>query len=291
MRKLIFGMAIALIAVLTVILLISKGRSTITEELYYTIPKIYSYFYTQDKKMNFNIYSNNAHSFISLSEKNTYTLLCEKNQYQLKDIQIAKEIDSEIKNECYYKYNLEIPLLSFSSTDIILENCSLEVKNEHFTLTCFLGDIYIYRKDYIPLDFSDLYGNYTYYEKELHFIGFTIALNKDYKNLEDIRMGKAYSFLNFIEMDTLYDSERIVERLPYPLVSSKPTLPSFPLNAKENYYYIPIAYEKLYLIQEASIVLQIDGKMYYIPDFLFLANDISLKDYPITNRQGTFQNA
>ncbi len=165
------------------------------------------------------------------------------------------------------------------------------MKNEHFTLTCFLGDIYIYRKDYIPLDFSDLYGNYTYYEKELHFIGFTIALNKDYKNLEDIRIGKAYSFLNFIEMDTLYDSERIVERLPYPLVSSKPTLPSFPLNAKENYYYIPIAYEKLYLIQEASIVLQIDGKMYYIPDFLFLANDISLKDYPITNRQGTFQNA
>lgn len=279
MKKFMLGALLCFLGLLITILLLSRNRKILEKEFFYTIPHIYTYMEEENKEMCFTIYTNSSQSFISFADKNTYTLHWQKNSYQLKDIRVEKNMNCSIEGELYYSYKIFTPLLNFSASNILLEDCQLEIRNEHYTLECLIGEISIY-KECPSVDFTDLYGNYAYYDQELHLVGFTIALAASYKKLEMVSIGNAFCPLSFIEKDVLYDSERQVSSFPYPLISKNENYTPFVLSAKNDYYYIPIAYKDLKFIQEACILMKIDGTFYHIPNFIFLANDIFLVNYP-----------
>ncbi|MDE6660735.1 MAG: hypothetical protein K2J93_02785, partial [Anaeroplasmataceae bacterium] len=143
-----------------------------------------------------------------------------------------------------------------------------------------------YRGSYQPLKFSDLYGNYAYLNNELHLVGITIQLDSTYKELSKVLIGPAYTQLKYIEKDQLYDSERLEASLKHPIIDSSLNQGSIPLKAKQNYYFLPFSYPELALFTEGCILLELDGKSYYIEDFTYLANDISLINYKNIKREG-----
>ncbi len=291
MKKFVFILSLISLGLLSFILVFSYNKKIVEEEKYYTIPQIKSYIYEEDKQMEFTIYANTKRSLIEYQEQNSYTLHSKGNQYKINDIKITKEQDSEMGQETYYKYILEMPLLSILEEDIVLEQVHILIQNEEFRLDCLLGDLAIYKKNYTPLEFHDLYGNYSYIEGELHFIGLTIELDKSYQMLEEVKIIHCFSPISYIEKDILYDSQRTINEFPYPFINDTHVSDTFPLTAKENYYYIPISYPYLHLITNVAILMKIDGSYFYISDFTYLANKISLKDYPKLRVEGEYQNA
>ncbi|MDE7385285.1 MAG: hypothetical protein K2M84_05960 [Anaeroplasmataceae bacterium] len=138
----------------------------------------------------------------------------------------------------------------------------------------------------MPLDFNDLYGNYAYINGELHMVGFTIQFNEMYKELYNVTIGPAYVDFTKIEQDQLYDSERLEASLKHSLIAEKKNQDHFKLKAKQNYYYMPVSYPNLALFTAGCILIELDGKTYYIEDFTYLANDISIFDYKNSKREG-----
>ncbi|MDE6047465.1 MAG: hypothetical protein K2F56_02435, partial [Anaeroplasmataceae bacterium] len=271
---------------LSTIFILSTNKKTVNEDIYYTIPRILTYHYEENKKMCFEVFGNNENTLIEFVEENSYYLIDDKSSYQLQDVLVTKEKDYTTKEETFFKYIISCNLLHISNEDMIFNDCSLKVVNDTFTLECYIGDIAIYHGDYHPLEFNDLYGNYAYIHGELHMVGFTIQLDEMYKKLSNISIGPAYVDLTQIEQDQLYDSERLEASLKHTLLAEKKKQDPFKLNAKQNYYFMPISYPNLALFTTGCILIELDGKTYYIEDFTYLANDISILNYKNSKREG-----
>lgn len=286
MKKLIFGVTLSMLTLLVTIYIVSKTKTVTEEDKYYTIPRILTYHYEDNKRMSFEIFINNDNSLVEFPEKNSYFLIYNNSSYQLSDVEITKEKNNVSKEEVFYKYTITSNLLSFSKEDIIFNSCVLRIKNDTFTLECPIGYVAIYRKEYPELDFTDLYGNYAYIEGELHLVGITIQLENSYHALKKVLIGPAYVSLQHIEKDILHDSECLEGSLKHTVMAEKMVEEDFLLNAKQNYYFLPVSYSNLALFTSGCILLDIDGKTYYIEDFTYLANDISLSDYNQTKKEG-----
>ncbi len=290
MKKIFLSISILSLALLTIIIIISKSKNIVVEDKYYSIPKIMTY-NKDDTNMYFDIYINNKNNIIEYINQNTYYLKNNNDSYKLNVISIDKIISSYYNEEQYYKYTLNCDILNIFGNDIFLDKCYINIQNDKFNLTCFVGTIKIYNDVIEKLEFSDLYGNYSYVNNELHFVGFTIKLDNKYKQLNNIEIGNCYGLLNYIEKDVLYDSQRNIEDLSYSPVNDKNNLSSYKLTAKQNYYYIPVSYSNLYLFNEGTIILIIDNKKYYLEHFIFLANDILINDYNNILSKGEIVNA
>ncbi len=199
MKKLILGITLSSLILLSTIFILSKNKKTVNENIYYTIPRILTYHYEENKKMCFEVFGNNENTLIEFVEENSYYLIDDKSSYQLQDVLVTKEKDYTTKEETFFKYIISCNLLHISNEDMIFNDCSLKVVNDTFTLECYIGDIAIYHGDYHPLEFNDLYGNYAYIHGELHMVGFTIQLDEMYKKLSNISIGPAYVDLTQIE--------------------------------------------------------------------------------------------
>ncbi|MDE6408136.1 MAG: hypothetical protein K2K48_00350 [Anaeroplasmataceae bacterium] len=286
MKKIIFGLTLTALILLGTIFILSKNKVPVNEDLYYTIPRILTYHYEENKKMCFEIFGNNENTLIEFVEENSYYLVDEKSSYQLNHVEVTKEKDYSSKEATFYKYTISCGLLNISDENIIFEDCSLKIKNESFTLECFIGYLAIYKGEYQELDFQDLYGNYAYIQNELYMVGITIQLAQAYKELMNVSIGPAYVDLMQIEQDQLYDSERLEGSLKHSVISEKKPQDGYKLKAKQNYYFLPISYPNLALFTKGCILLELDGKIYYIEDFTYLANDISISNYNHSKREG-----
>ncbi|MDE6585006.1 MAG: hypothetical protein K2K15_06360, partial [Anaeroplasmataceae bacterium] len=273
------------------IFIISKNKNVVEEEIIYSIPRITTYHYAPEKRMNFEVYINSEHSLIEYTEKNTYLLSTSYATFPLMNVSVSKVLDFIDKEESFYKYSIEADLFSMQEEDIILEDCYLKIKNESFIIEAPVGYLAIYRNNYIPLDFTDLYGNYTYVNDELHLVGITIQLSKKYNSLKQVKIGSITANKRYIEQDMLYDSERFLSEVQQPIFEQDFTSDAYPLRAKEGYYYIPFSYKSIVLITKACVLLQIDDEVYYIEDFPYLANEIHISDYQKTRVKGTIKYA
>ncbi len=286
MKKIIGVLCFSLFTLFLTILIMAKTKNVTETVKYYTIPRMYAYHYTEDKKMKFEIFVNDENSLIAYGNENSYSIKDKLKTFTLTDVEIQKQLDFQSKEEVIYKYSITSNLLSLSDEDLYLKDCKLEIKNQSFHLSLELGDISVYRKHYDSLQFTDVYGNYAYIEEELHLIGITLQLPKTYHILYEIKIGQANCLFDHIEKDMLYDSQRNVIDLGYDPIGMPVDHTSYVLDAKYGYYYFPITYEGLKLITELALVLYIDGNIYYIDDFLYLANEISLKEYSNTKVEG-----
>lgn len=291
MKKLIFGITAAMLILLIAILTISFQKNITTKDCYLTIPRIMTYHYQKDKEMNFEIFVNNEHSLIEFTEKNSYYLEENNNSYPLSDVRIKKELDYENKEEIFYKYTITSSLFSFSENDIILKECKIRIENDSFTFIGSLGYLAIYKESYLPLEFYDLYGNYAYMNNELHLIGITVQLSSTYKNLNRAHIGPAYVKNEFVLKDSLLESEVPNSKLEHRIVEEEKPQHKISLTARQNYYFLPISYPKLFLITSGCILFEIDDQIFYLEDFTYLANPISIKDYPTIRLEGTVQYA
>ena len=291
MKKFIFGITLSMLAILITILVLSKNKHISNEDKYYSIPKIQTYFYEKEKRMSFEIYANSDNNFFAFPEENHYYIKEDLNQYPLNNISVKVEEDSTIQEEVFFKYTIFCDILSLMEKNMILKDCELFIENECFSLSFPLGCLEIFREEYIPLEFNDLYGNYAYINGELHLIGITIQLDASYKVLQKMSIGPAAASLDYIEEDELYDSERLENSLKHPLLTKSTSVNPHMLTAKQNYYFIPISYEKLTLITNACIVFQIDNRSYYLEDFTYLASPIHLNQYQNSRQEGKIKYA
>ncbi|MCM1130568.1 MAG: hypothetical protein NC087_07495 [Anaeroplasma bactoclasticum] len=291
MKKLVFGITSLMFILLVTIWVLSKGKTVTEKDQYFTIPRILTYHYDEDKRMSFEIFINNENSLIEFPLENSYFLVNNNSSYQLKDIEVSKKKNTISKEDIFYKYTITSSLLNVSKDDMVFDSCSLRIKNDAFTLECLIGYVGIYRKDYPKLDFTDLYGNYAYMDGELHLVGITIQLNADYKSLENVQIGSAFVPLRYIEEDVLYDSERTKGSLKHSVIATKEVEKIFLLEAKQNYYFLPISYSNLQLFTSGCILITIDGETHYIEDFTYLANDIYISDYNQTKKEGKIEYA
>lgn len=278
MKKIIMIIAFLLLGLLTAILLLSKSKSIVNEDKYYTIPKIMTYSRDEDI-MSFDIYVNNENNIIEFINQNAYYLKNDNNSYKLNPKEVIKNNNSYFNEEQYYKYTINCELLNLSDKNVELNKCYIQIINDSFSLLCYIGTINIYKEVENKLDFSDLYGHYSYINNELYFVGFTIQLDNAYKELTNVEIGSVAGLLNKIEKDVLYDSQRDIDDLKYDPLNDKNNINKYKLSAKQNYYYIPVIYTQPYLYTNGTIILSIDDNKYYIEDFVFIANEILLSDY------------
>lgn len=290
MKKIVFGVIVFFLIFLATTLYLSCDRIA-REEVYYTIPQNYSLYYMEDRKLSINVYSTAEESLIAYPEENQYRLYDQNNYYLLNNIYVEKQLDYSKMNEKITKYTLFIPLSNYQDC-FIIENCSLEIKNDQFTLMLDIGYLRIDSKEYELLEFSDLYGNYAYMNGELHMVGITICLDEKYKYLESLTNGNLFGRLEYAEKNNLYASEidfldLKCQDLTSPFKQGKAVY----LNAKSNYYFIPVGYEKMLLTINPYWIFKIDGKEYMLDNFIYFANDISLFNYPFGRTLGVLKYA
>lgn len=279
MKKIILGTILASIIILVLILYFSYGRGAY-EQVVYTIPREYTYWYQKDKKMSFELFLNQEEGLISFPNDNQYRLSMKDKNLVLNHIEVSIEENCQYQNQMFYRYLIHSDCIPVTDQIVHLNDVYLTISNVQFDLSCYLGNITIYPPDLQTLPIQDLYGNYAYIDQELMLIGITIGLSEKKNYLNEMRIGSAFGVLNWIENDTLLDSEIDNSMLKHSVEASYELSPPYPLNASNNYYFIPISYPKKMLITNACIYFKIDGESYMIDNFDYCLSTIYLNLYP-----------
>lgn len=287
MKKIVLIISLSLLGLLTAAIIISGNKNVTSHSEYYAIPQIYTYKYEKDKRIKFNIYSTDEFSLIEFPDSNQYYLTDGINRYQLNNITVQKKLNSIVDVSSFYVYIIEADIISLNANGFVIKDCNLEIENEKFSLVQYIGYYEVISSEHPYLEFTDLYGNYTYINNELYLIGITVRLSGNYDYLGSISLGSAFGNLDFIEENKIYDSQRNYYDLKNEVVTSKKDYKVYRLKSKSIYYYFPISYEKLMLVTDACIVLKIDGINYCLDDFCYLASDIRISDYQTNQVKGT----
>lgn len=286
MKKVILLLSLFMLGILLAIIIFSINRTSIETVKYYSVRRSYSYQYQENKKMCLELYSNQQDSSIEFPDKNSYSLKHNSSTYLLQNIEIKSGHTMQYEKNQIHKIFLYADLIKPTLDHFILNDFSLLVQNETFTLELPIGFLAIYQEHIPKLQFQELFGHYSYIEDELHLVGITILLPNVRKSLQDLRIGAGEGALEFIEEDTLYDSELPYSTLKHKIVKDTLKQESHMLSAKKGYYFIPISYETLILISQGAILLILDNQIYCIEEFCFLANDILLSDYVALKQEG-----
>ncbi len=290
MKRIVFILLMLGVTMLGVILFLSFKKNVKEEIIVYTIPREYSYWYRENRKMKFYLYVNQKDAILDMADQNDYQLVNEQMEYLLHNVSIYKEENSEIEGSIFYQYCIECDLpLDFK--DKTLKEVHLVICNDHYSCDCLIGNITIYDDEFLELKFSDLYGHYAYIEDELFLVGLTICLNEEYHFLNEVRIGNAYANKEMIEADCIKDSELKLSDLKHSIIAEPQEEYAYSLDASSNYYFVPISYPVLYLITDAAVYFRIDGTDYMIDQFIYLANMIYLKQYPTSKVKGEIENA
>lgn len=284
MRKIFITITIVFITIIILILYINMYKTPNTK--YYSISRSYSYYYADDKRMSFDIYITENNNFIKDTAINSYYLENDDYTFKLNNLDVTVDYASKNNGEIFYCYNLTCNIIQVTNDYLKMDNCFLIIKNEKLVLKQKIGYVEIIPSIYEPLKFYDLYGNYSYIDNELYMVGITICLDSSYRYLYEVNLGKASGNNLYIKKDTLYDSQISYNTLESDLIGKVKDMPAYYLNSQNGYYFIPLIYEDLYLIKNTAVMFKIDSKYYYIEDFYYLLNDISIFDYEKSKLQG-----
>lgn len=287
MKKMITAVVFGLCVLLIVALWMSSTKDSSASLVVYTIPRNHAYQNVEEKKMTVDVYANKGDCLFAYPKENTYQLKEGDNLFLLNNVYVDKVVDYADKSEKIYRYSISFPLLRISDEDIHFSSCSLVIKNQEYTMTVQIGSLVIYQQEYPLLEFSDVYGNYAYLENELHMVGITICLDEKYSSVSDVEAGDAFGLVHKIEKDVLKNSELSSTDLKnYTPLTTRPKDKTYALKGKTGYYYIPIAYENLYLNTTLCLRFQIEESFYLLEDFTFLANVIHINDYVNSRKAG-----
>ncbi len=285
MKKIVLILLMVGVALLGVILLLSLKKKVMEEITIYTIPREYSYWYQENRKMRFYLYVNQRDAILDMTDQNDYQLVTEQMEYLLQNVSVYKEENSEVEGTLFYEYCIECDL-PYDFKKKALKDVYLIIHNDHYSCNCLIGNITVYDDVALELKFSDLYGHYAYIEDELFLVGLTICLNEEYHFLNEVRIGNAYADKRLIETDYIKDSELKATDLKHTIIAEPEEECAYSLDAVSNYYFIPISYPVLYLITDAAVCFRIDGTDYMIDQFIYLANTIYLKQYATSRIRG-----
>lgn len=285
MRKII-TIFLGLLFLLLVSSLIYSNLKVIETRLnFYSIPKNYSIYKSEDKEIIIDIYTNEDNSYISFEDNNKYYLMYNNHIIEINDVIIEKRKELSKERDSIFVYSFYIAVKNFVG-EVYKEDLLFKIVNDQYKLTINAGNITLYDKEYELLDFTDLYGNFAYIDEELHLVGITIALDKGYHILNKVEGGMISGKNNFIEKNMMYPPEITISDLKDNNILGVHNEDSFELGNKERYYFIPISYEKLYLSINPCFIFYIDGKKYLLDNFYYLYNSINLSDYQYSRKIG-----
>ena len=286
MRKIVISLLSIVIILLSTIIILSSRKNINIQLKVYSIPTTTSIKYVEDKRLFFDIYLNEKDNIISYEEKNEYSILSDSKVIILENVNIEKQYNCSIENEKIYRYQIFFDIMPYQSENLLMENCYLNIKNELFSISVYIGNLYIYTKDYKSLDYYDLYGNYSYYDNGLFLVGISIGLNSGYHSLENVIIPRGYGVLDYVKKDHIYDSEINNYELIHSLINEKQSNNVVLLDAKSSFYFIPISYQDYYLTKTTAIMFKIDGELYLLEDFTYLITETILTDYLFMAKTG-----
>ena len=290
MKKIISIFLILLFLLLSVSLVYSYYKDIDENLTFYSIPKNYSIYKTNDKTISIDIYSNHSNSMISFTNNNRYQLIYNEHIVEVDDLSVSTRKEYLNKKESIYVYTYKIDISNFIG-DVYKNTLFFKISNSKYTLNINAGEISIYNDEYKILNFKDLYGNYSYYNDELHLVGITIALSGEYNNLYSVSGGICNGNINYIIRDTLYPNEININDLDNMNLYETNYKGDYELSNKDRYYFIPICYEKLLLTLNPCFIFNIDDEEYINDNFYYLYNDIHLENYQYSKKAGELRYA
>lgn len=285
MKKLCLSILILILISLSAITIISWKRVEGLQNKFYAVNRMYSFIYDSETPICFELYCNQKKNWISLVKENHYYLEDETISFKLENVKVIESYNSKMSGEEIYQYKIYTDMPNLADSAFILKNASIIIKNEAKTLKQQIGYVSIAPK-YTLLNLSDLYGNYSYIDEELHLVGITIALQNEYKFLQKVGFGEAFCDLEYIEKNKIMDSQLDLLDIKHSIIKKHADSPPLRLNAKSRFYFIPLSYPTLRLITEGGIILWIDNEIYFIENFCYLTNNILLCDYPNSKIEG-----
>ena len=242
------------------------------EQKFYTVPCAKSYIYDESRTISIDVYS---------TIKDPYIVYKEKNEYYLTSIDIEYSLDINSidinKQEDVYLITLTAKMPKINN--LHLKNVYLKIINKKYTLNCSIGSLDIlYPEEYKLLSIDKLYGSYSYINNALHLVGVNIIFNSSPETIDNFMVGTTgYGYINSIS-EAIYENEIEIKSI-IPSYNALYSNEKVSYKPKGNKFFIPIGYNKIILIKEGYMTLKINGELFYIDTFSFLASDIILKDY------------
>ena len=277
MKKIVFFICLVFMILLGITLFILLNKKVTDSIKVYSIPKSYCYKYKEDRRISFEIYINDGDSIINLVDQNTYRIVNGKSYFNLSNVNVEIEYNSNYENEDYYKYIISSDILNVGNLNI--KNCYLEIINHNFTILINVGSFKIFDNDYKELLYTELYGNYTYLNNELYLTGITITLNGNYSKIYALIIGEGFGSLDYIESDIYKDNEIELYNLNHTIIDSKKNYDGIELNSNYDTYFIPISYNDYYLITNSAILLNIDHENYYVDNYQYIFTNINFDNF------------
>lgn len=270
-RIFIFILPISLF-ILIIFLIINSNNKTINDE-YYTILEHKSYVMKEDRNMYFSVYSKKSETLIEYKDENKYILHLDNLSYSLDVTDISS---FEYKDYYIYKITSKMVMLPYS----FASEATLTISNMKFSLNLKLGTIsFLDTSEFELLSIDMLYASYSYVNDIKMLVGINLKLTNEYDFLKEVHLGNyAKGMLSKIIYDKEYDYEIEINKIikNYRLLSTEN---NYIVGLQSKLLFIPIIYNKEYMIRESYITLNLDGINYYIDTFSYMVNDLKIEEY------------
>lgn len=263
------------------IILIIYINSNKKEEKYFSILESKSYIFEENRKMNVDVYSTIDNSIIEDINSSNYELNIGNNKYMVTDIEIQKY---EINNYYLYHFIFDIPQVNSE----VCGNSKFKISNLRFKLNIDIGYISILNPNgYKLLSFDKLYASYSNINGSKHFIGLNIELNYIDQYIEALKLSNNVVASLKAAKPKLYENEiDIYDVIKGYNINKIEANSNLIINNKA--FFIPFAYNDLYLVKEGYIAFVIDGINYYIDTFMFFVGNVDPNDYLSLKKEGYY---
>lgn len=261
-----------LIVILASIVYLGYERGNNDE--YYVLPQAKSYVNEPNRKMSFEIYSNNDNSLIKYPDKNIYTIKFNDSFYTLNNVSI-----DVVKQADMYVYIIESDVINPACELLSKDNSILEITNSKYRMSFNIGNLAILTpQHYKLLSIDDLYGSYSYVNGSLELVGVNINFTKNHTILQNINVG-GYAIGDLTNTINYFQANEIniIELIPSYNILKINKVSNLELN--DTSYFIPVNYPKLLSITQGFILFEIDNESYYLDTFSFIVNKLDYKDY------------
>lgn len=233
----------------------------------------YGYVYKEDKRMQFELYSEDATSVIENTSINSYYILSNDINVLLNNVEVTKE-----KQENYYLYRITCDIFKPLDKELKIKDAVLKIETDQFNIEIIIGSLSIFNDDVELLSFNDIYASYTYINGSLMLCGINLGLNENYNRISNLSVnGMTYTDSSMIVDGTFYGNEIEIKKI-IPNYEYSSILRSH-RKIETNKLFIPVTYKNLIVIKGGYLIITLDGINYLINEFDFIFNDLDINDY------------
>ena len=275
--KIILSIIFTTIIILIISLIITNNKKDISLH-FYTIKENKSYVYKLDRRMNFDIYSNNDNNLLNYSNDiNIRLYFDEYTSYKLENIDIKKD---DMKDYFIYKISCDIPYVydEISSLDAYLE-----INTSRYHFNAYIGSLSIINPSYDLLSVSAFSATYSNINGINELVGINIEFTNEYHKIKEFKIG---SYIKGDLENILYENYNheidIYEIIPDYEIEKN--IFNNEYNLLNNNLFIPLSYEKLYTTRQGYILINLDGINYYFDTFDFIITNLNFNYYKNKNR-------